>query len=139
MEDVQPLLLLSIDSRRLLSASPLPPLLFRPLLMNTLLTCVFLVRSDVVAGDGRRHGECDATVTGAGDAALAAAAAGWGLGRLREVMTLIMTFFAAETVLPFRSRPSVLCSSFVFSIRPLHHHHHHPAHHGTRRGCAAVA
>ena len=127
---MQPLLLLSIDTLRLLSASPLP---FRPPPpppppMNTLVTCVFLVRSDDVAGDGRRHG--DAT-----DAALAVAVAGGsagcgcGRGRLREVMTLIMTFLAAKTVLPFRPSASAFLpsvrSSVVFSIRPLHHHHPH--------------
>ena len=134
VEVVQPLLLLSIDTLRLLSASPLPflPPPPPPPPMNTLVTCVFLVRSDDVAGDGRRHG--DAT-----DAALAVAVAGGsagcgcGRGRLREVMTLIMTFLAAKTVLPFRPsfRPSASAflpsvrSSVVFSIRPLHHHQHH--------------
>ena len=130
VEVVQPLLLLSIESLRLLSAAS--PLLFRPP-MNTLVTCVFRVRSDIVVGDGRQHG--DDTVTwdaapGSAAAAPTATSAGCGRGRLRDVMTLIMTFFAPKTVLPFRPsvrpRPSV-----VFSIRPLHHH-------GISEGRAAV-
>ena len=101
--------------------------------MNTLVTCVFRVRSDIVVGDGRQHG--DDTVTwdaapGSAAAAPTATSAGCGRGRLREVMTLIMMFFAPKTVLPFRPsvrpRPSV-----VFSIRPLHHH-------GISEGRAAV-
>ena len=116
VEVVQPLLLLSIDTLRLLSASPLPFLPPPPPPMNTLVTCVFLVRSDDVAGDGRRHG--DAT-----DAALAVAVAGGsagcgcGRGRLREVMTLIMTSFATETVLPFRPPCAFLRRSY-FQLEP---------------------
>ena len=113
----QPLLLLSNDSLRLLSASPL---LFRPPPppMNTLVTCVFRVRwSDAVAGEGRRHG--DVTVTGEEVAPAAdAAAPGCGRGRLREVMTLIMTSFATETVLPFRPLVRSSLRRSYFQLEP---------------------
>ena len=109
---MQPLLRRSIDNLRLLSAAASPPLLFRPPLpppppppMNTLVTCVFRPRSDadVVTGDGLRHGAEPLT----GETGLAAAvAAGFGRGRLREVMTWIMTFFAAEAIPLYR--PSVV-------------------------------
>ena len=108
-EVVQPLLRRSIDNLRLLSAAAAasPPLLFRPPLpppppMNTLVTCVFRPRSeaDAVAGDGLRHGAEPLT----GETGLAAAvAAGFGRGRLREVMTWIMTCFDAEAVPLFRT------------------------------------
>ena len=107
---MQPLLRRSIDNLRLLSAAAAasPPLLFRPPPlwplppMNTLVTCVFRPRSeaDAVAGDGLRHGAEPLT----GETGLAAAvAAGFGRGRLREVMTWIMTCFDAEAVPLFRT------------------------------------
>ena len=102
---MQPLLRRSIDNLRLLSAAAAsPPLLFRPLPpppppMNTLVTCVFRPRSEAVAGDGLRHGA--APLTGV-IAFAAAVAAGFARGRLREVMTWIMTFIAAEAIPLFR-------------------------------------
>ena len=138
---MQPLLRRSIDNLRLLSAAAAsPPLLFRPPLpppppMNTLVTCVFRPRSeaDAVAGDGLRHGAEPLT----GETGLAAAvAAGFGRGRLREVMTWIMTFIAAEAIPLFRL--SVLpLSSFqldprIIIVRPHGRHHRQETGHRDR-------